>query len=138
MAQQTPSSGEGEGAQTSALAKHLREFDAQALEDEIQAYSFCQDQLRELEATERTDYVQQVTTETLQLVVAAPAAGAMATVRTKKGFPIGGFVNTAVGLAAKALAFSKTDKRALRVLADVGKVFLHSQLSMKTKEVIDE
>ena len=138
MAHKSPTTGEAQLEQASALDKHLAKFDAPALEDEIQAYSFCQEKLREFEATERVDNVQRATTETLQVVVAAPTAGALAAYRTKKGVPVGAYVNGALGLVAKILAYTKTDNRAVRVAADVGKVFLHSQLSMMTKEAFED
>ncbi len=124
--------------QEHALDEALSAFEAQVVEDELQAYSFCQEQLREIEAQERLDQTQRQTTQALQAFVAAPATGALATIRTKQGFPIGSYINAAMGLGAAVVGLTKTNNRALRVVADVGKVMLHSQISMSTRDMIED
>lgn len=122
----------------SALDEQLSTFEARAVEDELQAYSFCQEQLRQIEADERVEHTQRQTTQALQAFVAAPATGAISTIRTRGGFPIGSYINAAIGLGSAVIGLSKTQNRVLRVVADVGKVMLHSQISMSTRDMIDD
>ena len=111
--------------------------DAQELETELQTHLWSQQCLREMEEEERLDRTEHLTTEVLE-VVASPAAGAVSLWKTKGGFPIGGLANTVVGGIAKAVsALNPKDRRGLRVAGRVGKVFLHSEISIITRNLLE-
>ena len=132
-----------------ALDKHLEELaelEAAELEDELQAHAFCQKQLRKQEAADREDAEEKrkdrtadFTTEVLQIVT-APAVGAVSTMRTENDIPAGAVTNYVLGFGFKTLsglcALGLIDSRAARVAGRVGKVLLHSQLSITSRNII--
>ncbi len=122
-------------AALASLNDALTTYDAEALETEIQAHSFSQKCLREMEAEDKKNGVEHLTTEVLEVAV-APAAGALSVWQTKGGFPIGGAANVVLGLAGKALSLANPKARPLRVLGRATKVLLHSQLSITTRNLI--
>jgi hypothetical protein len=110
--------------------------DAETLQTEFQAHAFSQQCLRELEEDERLDRAESLTTEVLEVLV-TPAAGALSTLKTQKDFPIGSLANIALGTCGKVLSvWNPPDNRGLRVTGRVAKVFLHSQLSIITRSLI--
>ena len=111
--------------------------EAEQLETELQAHAFSQRCMREIEEKERQDKTELITTEILQ-VAATPAVGALATWKTTNGIPVGGFINGIIGAAGKVVSFRNPKNRTLRVAGRVGKVALHSQLSILTKTLLEE
>jgi hypothetical protein len=111
--------------------------DAAALETELQAHHFSQTCLRQFEEEARLERMERQTTEVIEALLIAPAAGAISTLTTKKDFPIGGVVNVVLGAGAKALSvWNPAENPGLRVAGRAGKVFLHSQLSIITRSLI--
>jgi hypothetical protein len=117
----------------------LREArDADMLETELQAHAFSQQCLREMEAKDRHDRAEHVTTEVLE-VIATSGAGALSTWKTKGGFPIGATLNYVLGAGAKAVSIWNPEHHpGLRVAGRTGKVLLQSQLSITTRNLILE
>ncbi|PRP98532.1 hypothetical protein [Enhygromyxa salina] len=119
-----------------ALEGHLAILDdAESLETQLQAHAFSQQCLRDIEVTERLDRTEILTTEALEVVV-TPAAGAISTWKTKKDIPIGAIANILLGTGAKAVSIWNPENRGVRVAGRVGKVLLHSQLSIITRNLI--
>jgi hypothetical protein len=141
------------GAQADAALEHgLERFDAQELRSEVDAHNFVQRCRGVWEADAKTDRVESLATEGLELAV-APTAGALAAWRTKGGFPVGELFNWVVGAGAKAVSIGMVAKlpdfetindappaprRFVRSLARAGKVLLHSQMSMSTRDAIED
>ena len=137
MAQKAPNEIAIAQADNDELAASLTRFDVQSVEDELQAHNFCQAQLRKIEAEQRLDRTENMTTEVLEIVT-SPAVGAISTIKTKRNFPIGALVNYMLGVGAKGLAVIGPEQRALRVIANVGKVMLHGQLAITTHNIINK
>ncbi|PRQ02045.1 hypothetical protein [Enhygromyxa salina] len=119
-----------------ALEGQLATFDdGETLQTELQAHAFSQQCLREIEEDERLNRTETLTTEVLEVLV-TPAAGALSTWKTQKDFPIGSVANLLLGSGAKAVSVWNPDNRGVRVAGRVGKVLLHSQLSIITRTLI--
>jgi hypothetical protein len=142
------------GAQAdAALEGAMERFDAQELRTEVDAHHFVQRCRGVWEADAKKDRNENVATELVELFVTTPAAGALAAWKTKNGFRIGEFTNLVVGAGAKAVSIGLAAKlpnfelindappeprRLVRSLARAGKVLLHSQGSMWTRELIED
>ena len=120
--------------------------DLRLLEEEAQASAFgheCAAREQELkqkmeEEEARLDQVDRNDTylvEALQTVVSI-GAGGLSTVDVG-GLPVGGTINAIVGIAAKVGALTRPDNRALRVVCQTGKTFLHSQIAIATRKRIN-
>jgi hypothetical protein len=135
MAQHPQTRLDASPAALASLNQSLTEYDAEALETEIQAHAFLEKCRSEQEADERMDRAEHLTTEVLEVVV-SPAAGALSLWQTKGGLPIGGAANIVLGIGGKALSLLNPQARPLRVAGRVTKVLLHSQLSITTRNMI--
>ena len=111
--------------------------DAQAIQDRLDAHSFFQDCRRDMEEEERLDRTEHIATEVLE-TLAAPIVGAVSLWTTDRGAAIGGIANTVIGAAAKIVSvINPKDRRGLRVASRAGKVFLYSQISITTRNLME-
>lgn len=126
-----------------ALAKfdtelaHREVDEATLLQEKIEASEFGRRCRHEWAAEKRKQKAEDLVTEVLEVTL-APGAGALATWKTKGGFPVGAVVNGVVGLGAKALSLAGPESRTLRVVGKAGKVLLHSQISITTHNLIED
>jgi hypothetical protein len=141
------------GAQADGvLEQALERFDAQELRTEIDAHHFVDKCRGVWLADAKKDRVENLTTEGLEAGMAG-VAGALAAWRTEGGFPIGEAANWVIGFGAKAASIYMVAKlpdfelindappeprRFVRSLARAGKVLLHSQFAMQTRDWIED
>jgi hypothetical protein len=135
-----------------ALARSFDHFDPPVLRSEVESLKFVQECREVWETDARKDRAENLITEGSELG-AAVAAGAIASLRTQGGFEVGGWTNIVVGTVAKAISIGLASKlpdfslindtlpeprRVLRTFAKAGKVLLHSQAAMWTREYIED
>lgn len=134
MANDSVSSGRGELA-----PGYLAEL--RTIEEESQATAFgrecavLEEQRRQQEDEQKKQQqVDDVTTEVLEAVTSIGAGGL--STWSAGGVPVGVVANYVIGTAAKAGSILGPEDRALRVACRAGKVLLHSQISITTRNLI--
>jgi len=119
-----------------ALSGHLDALeDAPNLETDLQAHAFARQCLGEMEEEDKLNSQENKATDGIQAIVMAPVAGVVSAWQTKGGFPIGGLINFAVGSVATGVSLYQPKSRGTRIAARAGKVLLHSQISIMSRNI---
>lgn len=113
-----------------------RDMDVRTIEEQIEAHAFMQECAKKLEEDERINRYEHRAVEILE-VVATGTAGALSTWKSG-GVPLGVVTNWTLGGAAKVGSFINPENRALRIACRTGKVLLHSQIAIHTRNKILE
>lgn len=111
-----------------------RDMEMTTIEERRQAEAFAQQCAREWDEERRLDRAERLTVEVLEGVTTT-AAGALST--WKSGMvPLGAATNCLVGAGFKIGCILNPQQRGLRVACRAGKVLLHSQIAITTRNLI--
>jgi hypothetical protein len=111
-----------------------REFELESIENELAATHYAQRVAAEEAQQLVTHRTERITTNVLQGVTSM-IAGALSTLMIGK-VPVGGILNTVLGVTGVGLTVRGSDRAAVRVAGHTLATHLHNQIAITTRDTI--